>query len=62
MSKLKVISLLAILAFAGFAGPIRAQVPVYKITPLESKIKFNVQASVAIEGTFEKWESTLTFT
>jgi polyisoprenoid-binding protein YceI len=39
----------------------RAQVPVYKITPLESKIKFGVQASVAIQGTFEKWEATLTF-
>jgi polyisoprenoid-binding protein YceI len=37
-------------------------VPVFKITPAESKIKFDVEASVAIVGTFEKWDATLTFT
>jgi polyisoprenoid-binding protein YceI len=54
--------LLTILAFATFPLSSRGEAPVYKITPVESKIKFNVQASVAIEGTFEKWNSTLTFT
>jgi len=29
-------------------------VPVFKITPVKSTIKFAVKASVAIEGTFDK--------
>ncbi len=33
-----------------------------EITPVESSIKFDVQASVAIKGTFDKWNATLTFT
>ncbi len=37
-------------------------IPVFKITPLESKIKFDVEASVAIAGIFDKWDATLTFT
>jgi len=37
-------------------------VPVYKITPVESTIRFGVKASVSIEGTFDKWNATLTFT
>lgn len=37
-------------------------VPVFKITPVESTIKFHVAASVAIEGAFDQWESSLTFT
>jgi polyisoprenoid-binding protein YceI len=36
--------------------------PVYQITPVVSKIDFGVKASVSIEGTFEKWNATLTFT
>jgi len=47
-----------------FAAPARVPdgVPVFKITPAESKIKFHVDASVAIDGTFDKWDATLTFT
>ena len=37
-------------------------VPVFKITPAESSIEFDVEASVAIRGTFDKWDATLTFT
>ncbi|HXN13287.1 MAG TPA: YceI family protein [Candidatus Acidoferrales bacterium] len=41
----------------------RAQeVPVFAIAPVESSIKFDVEASVAIRGTFDKWNATLTFT
>ena len=36
-------------------------VPIFKITPLQSTIKFGVKASVPIEGTFKKWDATLTF-
>jgi polyisoprenoid-binding protein YceI len=32
------------------------------ITPETSTVKFFVKASVALEGTFEKWDATLTFT
>jgi len=38
------------------------QVPVLKITPVESSITFDVEASVDIKGTFDKWDATLTFT
>jgi polyisoprenoid-binding protein YceI len=37
-------------------------VPVFKVTPMESNIKFDVEASVAIQGTFKKWDASLTFT
>jgi polyisoprenoid-binding protein YceI len=39
-----------------------ADVPVFESTPLESKFKFDVEASVPIKGTFDKWDATLTFT
>ena len=39
-----------------------AGVPVFKITPVDSSIKFDVEASVAITGKFNKWDATLTFT
>jgi hypothetical protein len=31
-------------------------IPVFKITPVKSTIKFAVKASVPIEGTFYKWD------
>jgi polyisoprenoid-binding protein YceI len=40
----------------------RAQAPVFEITPVESSIKFDVEASVSIKGAFGKWDATLTFT
>ncbi len=45
-----------------FPSVSRAQVPVFEITPVESTIKFDVDASVAIVGKFDKWDATLTFT
>lgn len=41
---------------------ILAQVPVFAITPQQSSIKFYVKSSVALAGTFDKWDATLTFT
>jgi len=38
-----------------------AQVPVIKFATADSSVKFAVKASVAINGTFDKWDSTLTF-
>jgi polyisoprenoid-binding protein YceI len=56
-------ALLVVLLAAALLVPVvaRAQVPVYEITPVESKIKFGVKASVPIEGVFDKWTATLTF-
>jgi len=57
-----------LLAFAFVSSPAtRAQtpagdVPVFKVTPVKSTIKFAVKASVSIEGTFDKWDATFTFT
>src|SRR5205085_8359545 len=40
----------------------RAQAPVFQIVPEDSKVTFYVKATVSLVGTFEKWDSTLTFT
>jgi polyisoprenoid-binding protein YceI len=55
------LTVLCLLAFTVFPSVGRAQAPVFVITPEESSIKFSVKASVAIEGTFDKWDATLTF-
>jgi polyisoprenoid-binding protein YceI len=40
---------------------VRAQVPTYEVTPEESTIKFDVESSVPIKGTFSQWAATMTF-
>lgn len=50
------------LASAVFPSLSRAQVPVFKISTEDSWIKFAVKASVAVNGTFDKWDAALTFT
>ena len=40
----------------------RAQAPTFAIAQDDSTIKFSVKASVALEGVFDKWDATLTFT
>jgi polyisoprenoid-binding protein YceI len=57
--RLRVLCLLACVALPSLS---RAQVPVFVVTPDDSSIKFFVKASVAIGGTFDKWDATLTFT
>jgi polyisoprenoid-binding protein YceI len=45
------------------AAPVgRAHVPVFVVTSKTSTIKFSVKSSVALEGNFDKWDATLTFT
>jgi polyisoprenoid-binding protein YceI len=39
----------------------RAQVPTYEVIPEESSIKFGVESSVSIRGTFEKWDGSIKF-
>jgi polyisoprenoid-binding protein YceI len=56
-------SALFVVASAIFPSLSSAQeVPVFQITPLDSTINFAVKASVPIEGRFDQWSATLTFT
>ncbi len=55
------LAVLCLLASAAFSSLSQAQAPVFAVTPEVSKITFFVKASVALEGTFEKWDSNLTF-
>jgi polyisoprenoid-binding protein YceI len=52
-------------AFLFLAKGVEAQtpnnVPVIEITKEGSSIRFAVKASVSIEGTFDKWDATLTY-
>jgi polyisoprenoid-binding protein YceI len=54
-------TILCLLAAVLFSPLTRAQAPVFQVTPEASNIKFDVEASVAIVGTFDKWDATLTF-
>ena len=56
------LTVLCLLAFGVLLPISRAQdVPVSEVTPLESTIKFDVEASVPIQGTFQKWDATLKY-
>ena len=55
------LAVLCVLTSAMFPSISRAQVPVFKITTEDSSIKFAVKASVAVNGTFDKWDATLTY-
>lgn len=39
-----------------------AQVPVFQVDPAVSSVKFAVKGSVDVNGTFGKWDATMTFT
>jgi polyisoprenoid-binding protein YceI len=56
------LTILCLIASALLPSVSRAQAPVLAITPEDSTVNFSVKASVAIEGKFEKWDATLTFT
>src|ERR1700761_8818071 len=61
--KMKYPALLPLFAAAAFLPFLaQAQAPVFVISPPpQSTVKFSVKASVAIAGTFDKWDATLTF-
>jgi polyisoprenoid-binding protein YceI len=58
-------TLLAFIVSVLFSSAALAQapagVPVFAITPVQSQIKFAVDASVSIAGTFDQWNASLTF-
>jgi len=53
--------LLAILFPSVIPAQAPAGVPVFKIDQESSSVRFGVKASVRIDGTFDKWDATLTF-
>ena len=59
-----VLSLLAtVVVFSSLTEPQSSEsIPVFKVTPVVSKITFYVKSSVKLEGTFDKWDATLVFT
>jgi polyisoprenoid-binding protein YceI len=55
--------MLPLLVVTALLAPLaQAQVPVFEFDKAKSTIGFNVKASVAIAGKFDKWDATLTFT
>lgn len=59
------LTLFCLLASALFSSATLAQspvnVPVFKIAREQSAIHFSVKASAPVDGTFDKWDATLTF-
>jgi polyisoprenoid-binding protein YceI len=55
------LTLLFLLTSAVLMSARPAEAPVFEITREESTIKFDVEASVAIVGKFDKWDAKLTF-
>jgi polyisoprenoid-binding protein YceI len=51
-----------LLSSAALCSAEPVDVPVFVVSPVESKIKFGVKASVDIAGKFDKWDATLIFT
>ncbi len=56
------LTILFLLASMVFPLVSRAQAPVFEVVPGVSTIKFDVEASVAIRGKFNKWDATMTMT
>ena len=62
---MRLVVLFILLAFVVLSSVTQAQdsagVPVFEISQTGSTIQFAVKASIAIAGTFDKWNATLTF-
>ena len=55
-------AVLCLAASAALPSLAQDQPPVFVIATDESKITFYIKSSVALEGTFKKWDASLTFT
>jgi polyisoprenoid-binding protein YceI len=55
-------AVLCLVASALFSSTSSGQVPVFEISKADSSVKFNVSASVAISGTFDKWDASVVLT
>jgi polyisoprenoid-binding protein YceI len=56
------LAILFIFVASMLPSTVGAQVPAYEVTPGESSIKFDVESSVPIKGTFSQWDASMTFT
>jgi polyisoprenoid-binding protein YceI len=56
------LAILCLLASAALPALSQDETPVFAISPEQSKITFYIKSSVALDGTFEKWDAPLTFT
>jgi polyisoprenoid-binding protein YceI len=54
-------AVLCLVVFCTLPSTTLAQIPVYEVTPVESTIKFGVDSSIPIKGTFDKWTATIKF-
>jgi polyisoprenoid-binding protein YceI len=59
---MRLAAVICLVTSAVFPSLSRAQAPVFVVTPEQSTIKFYVKSSIEIEGNFEQWDATLTFT
>jgi hypothetical protein len=59
MKRILVASLLCMLVLTIVPSVSRSQAPVFEFVPTVSTVKFDVEASVAIVGKFDKWDATL---
>jgi polyisoprenoid-binding protein YceI len=59
--KIKYLSIFGFL-IASLSLSAQSQVPIFKVTPQQSSVKFFVKSSVALAGDFKKWDASLTFT
>ena len=55
------LAILVAFAVSTIPSSVRAQVPTYEVTPEDSTIKFDVESSVPIKGTFSQWTATMAF-
>ena len=55
-------AVLCLVASAALPSLAQDQPPVFAIATEESKITFYIKSSVALEGTFKKWDASMTFT
>ena len=53
---------LCLVASAALPSLAQDQPPVFAIATDESKVSFYIKSSVALEGTFKKWDASMTFT
>jgi polyisoprenoid-binding protein YceI len=61
MRRTLLLLIVSVLSSSAALAQVPAGVPVFAITPVQSHIKFEVDASVSIKGTFDKWTASLTF-
>jgi polyisoprenoid-binding protein YceI len=56
------IAILSLFAAVLSTAPSGAQAPIFQIDPTLSTVKFAVKGSVDVNGTFNRWDATMTFT